>query len=67
MVHLTIYLRAAYADFEQTWDIPLLSTCFKVPGLFCYAFFCPCCMAYQQRSRLLGMWIGLGGTSWARY
>eukprot|EP01134_Creolimax_fragrantissima_P003288 CFRG3288T1 len=42
-----------FADFEQTWDVPLMSTCVKLPSLFCFAFFCAPCFAYQQRSRLL--------------
>ncbi|KNC73924.1 hypothetical protein SARC_13517, partial [Sphaeroforma arctica JP610] len=42
-----------FADFEQTWDVPLLNTCFELPKLFCFAFFCAPCFAYKQRSRLL--------------
>eukprot|EP00123_Amoebidium_parasiticum_P022729 comp9360_c0_seq1/m.4427 comp9360_c0_seq1/g.4427 ORF comp9360_c0_seq1/g.4427 comp9360_c0_seq1/m.4427 type:complete len:172 (-) comp9360_c0_seq1:502-1017(-) len=42
-----------FADFEQTWDVPLLSTCVQVPKYWFFACFCGPCFAYRQRARLL--------------
>merc|ERR1719324_840963 len=34
------------------WDVELCQTCYKVPGKFCCAFWCPCCFSYLQRVRI---------------
>ena len=38
---------------SSEWTIPLTRIWYKRPGLFCYACWCPWCLAYQQRSQLL--------------
>lgn len=42
-----------FADLPETWEYELCETCYKIPKYWCCAFWCPCCMAYKQRTRLL--------------
>eukprot|EP01135_Chromosphaera_perkinsii_P011743 Nk52_evm21s2485 gene=Nk52_evmTU21s2485 len=40
-------------SFNAEWDVKLCSTCFEIPGSWCYAFWCPPCVSFMQRKKIL--------------